>query len=137
MTRPVDAELWVACTSGPQLIGSRCRHCSTTVFPRQRSCPRCTGSDTEDRLLPSRGTLWSFTVQGFSPKAPYAGPAGDAFEPYGVGYVQLGDEVVVEGRLTVSDPESLRIGDPVRLVVVPLNDEVVTFAFAPDTGAAA
>jgi uncharacterized OB-fold protein len=131
MTRPVDSGLWVACTSRPQLVGSRCRRCGTTVFPRQPSCARCTASDNEDHLLPSRGTLWSFTVQGFPPKPPYAGPVGDAFVPYGVGYVQLGDEVVVEARLTESDPGRLRIGDPFELVVVPLNDEVSTFAFAP------
>jgi uncharacterized protein len=136
MTRPVDADLWVACTASPQLIGSSCRPCGTTVFPRQQSCPRCTSGDTEDRLLPRHGTLWSFTVQGFAPKAPYAGPVGDAFVPYGVGYVQLGDEVLVEARLTESDPDRLRIGDPLELVVVPLNDDVVTFAFAP-AGAAA
>jgi len=129
MTRPVDDTLW---TEGPQLIGSRCRSCGTTVFPRQQSCPRCTRTDNEDRRLPSRGTLWSFTVQGFPPKPPYAGASGADFVPYGVGYVQLGNEVVVEARLTESDPERLRIGDPVRLVVVPLNDELTTFAFAPD-----
>ena len=131
MTRPVDNGLWVACTSDPQLIGSRCRSCGTTVFPRQATCARCAASDNEDHLLPSHGTLWSFTVQGFPPKPPYAGPVGDAFVPYGVGYVQLGDEVLVEARLTESDPSRLRIGDPVELVVVPLNDEVSTFAFAP------
>jgi len=131
MMRPVDPDLWVACTAKPQLVGSCCRECGTTVFPRQRSCPRCTASDTEDRLLPSRGTLWSFTVQGFPPKAPYAGPTGDAFLPYGVGYVQLGQDVLVETRLTETDAAALRIGDPVELVIVPLNDEVTTFAFAP------
>jgi len=136
MTRPVDPDLWLACTAKPQLIGSGCRDCGTTVFPRQQSCPRCTSSDTEHRLLPSRGTLWSFTVQGFPPKAPYAGPVGDDFVPYGVGYVQLGDEVLVEARLTESDPARLRIGDPVELVVVPLNGDVVTFAFAPAEAAA-
>ena len=129
MTRPVDDTLWV---EGPQLVGSRCRSCGTTVFPRQQSCPRCTLTDNEDRLLPSVGTLWSFTVQGFPPKPPYVGPTGADYVPYGVGYVQLGDEVIVEARLTESDPERLRIGDPVRLVVVPLSDEVSTFAFAPD-----
>jgi uncharacterized OB-fold protein len=132
MTRPVDDGLWA---DGPQLIGSRCRSCGTTVFPRQQSCPRCTANDNEDRLLPTRGTLWSFTVQGFPPKPPYAGPSGADFVPYGVGYVQLGDEVIVETRLTESDPQRLRIGEPVRLVVVPLNDELSTFAFAPENAA--
>jgi uncharacterized OB-fold protein len=131
MMRPVDPDLWVACTAKPQLIGSRCRPCRTTVFPRQPSCPRCTANDTEYRLLPSHGTLWSFTVQSFPPKAPYAGPTGDAFVPYGVGYVQLGDEVLVEARLTESDPDRLHIGDAVELVLVPLNDDITTVAFAP------
>ena len=59
--------------------------------------------------------------------------------PYGVGYVQLesGDSgVIVESRLTENDPDRLRIGMPVELVIVPFTTddegrEVVTFAFAP------
>ena len=139
MTRPVDDDLWVTGTSGPQLVGSRCRPCGTTMFPRQQSCPRCTASDTEDRLLPALGTLWSFTVQGFEPKRPYLGPSGADFAPYGVGYVQLGEEIIVESRLTESDPDRMRIGDPVELVLIPVHDDVVTFAFAPasEEGAAA
>ena len=46
------------------------------------------------------------------PKAPpYAGIADpEGFEPFGVGYVELPDQVKVEARLTVSDPSALRIG---------------------------
>jgi len=56
--------------------------------------------------------------------------------PYGVGYVELDDEVRVEARLTESDAESLEIGMDMELVLVPFtNDddgnEVVTFAFRP------
>lgn len=79
--------------------------------------------------LPRTGTLWTFTIQGFPPKRPpYAGP--EPFEPYGVGYVDLG-EVKVESRLTVADPEVLRIGMPMQLVVEPFVDDAVSFAFAP------
>jgi uncharacterized OB-fold protein len=67
-------------------------------------------------------------VQGFRPKPPYAGP--EEFEPYGVGYVELPGEVRVEARLTVADPDRLRIGLPVELVIVPFGDKV-TYAFAP------
>ncbi len=50
--------------------------------------------------------------------------------------MQLGDEVRVESRLTESDPEHLRIGMELELVVVPFRTEadgteIMTFAFAP------
>jgi uncharacterized OB-fold protein len=54
--------------------------------------------------------------------------------PYGVGYVQLGDEVKIETRLT--QLEGLRIGMEMELVVVPFRtdddgNEIVAFAFRP------
>jgi len=63
-------------------------------------------------------------VQGFEPKPPYQGD----WTPYGVGYVDLGD-VIVEARLTESDPSRLRIGSDMKLVLVPLREGVQTFAF--------
>lgn len=133
-TVPVADGLFTWPSSDPSLIGGACRDCGTVTFPMQQSCPRCTGSDVEERLLDRTGTLWTFTVQGFPPKPPYAGP--EPFEPYGVGYVELGGQVMVEARLTESDPDRLRIGAPMELVVVPFRrddegNEVVTFAFRP------
>jgi uncharacterized OB-fold protein len=57
----------------------------------------------------------------------------DAFEPYGVGYVELPGEVRVEARLTESDPMRLAIGMPMELVLVPAPGagDVMTFAFRP------
>ncbi|WP_239334817.1 Zn-ribbon domain-containing OB-fold protein [Frankia sp. CiP3] len=133
-TRPVDDGLFVEGDDGPSLLASACRSCGTTAFPRQRSCPKCARMDMADRVLPRRGTLWSFTVQGFRPKPPYAGPAD--FTPYGVGYVELPGAVIVEARLTENDPRRLRIGDPMELVLVPLRTDddgtqVLTYAFSP------
>jgi uncharacterized OB-fold protein len=81
--------------------------------------------------LATRGTLWTWTVQGFPPKSPpYHPDEAMAFQPYGVGYVELPDQVRVEARLTESDPDRLRIGMTMELVIVPFGDQV-TFAFAP------
>jgi uncharacterized OB-fold protein len=133
-TRPVADDLFVERDGVPYLLGSTCRQCGTTTFPQQQGCPRCTQWDMEPRELPRTGTLWSFTVQAFCPKPPYAGPAD--FTPYGVGYVDLGGQVLVETRLTENDPDRLRIGSAVKLVLEPLREEpdgtqVLTFAFAP------
>ncbi len=118
----------------PQLIGSRCGDCAATTFPRQDRCPRCSGADMAELLLPRDGKLVAWTTQGFAPGPPYKGPTGDAFVPFGVGLVQLGDVVRVEGRLTENDPAALDFGQSVALTFVPLvtddaGDEIITFAF--------
>ena len=132
-----DVFTWPA--DDPQLIGGRCVACGSVTFPAPSSCARCGVTDIEQHLLPRRGTLWTFTTQEFLPKEPYAGgETMETFKPYGVGLVQLGDEVRVEGRLTTADVNELRIGMEMEVVVVPFRvdpdgDSVVTFAFKPVT----
>ncbi|WKG05452.1 Zn-ribbon domain-containing OB-fold protein [Mycolicibacterium sp. HK-90] len=124
----------------PQLIGSRCADCSAITFPAQPRCPRCSGANTSDTLLPRTGTLIAWTTQGFPPGPPYQGPIGKDFVPFGVGLVQLGDALRVEGRLTENDPAKLQFGMDVELTMIPIavDDadpdnpaEIVTFAFTP------
>lgn len=137
MRRPVADGVFTWPDDEPQLLGSRCVDCGNHMFPTQSGCPRCTGARTETVQLGRRGTLWTWTVQGFAPKSPpYLGPVGDDFEPFGVGYVELPGEVKVESRLTEASPDRLHIGMEMELVLVPLTtdangDEVVTFAFQP------
>ena len=123
----------------PRLTGGTCAACGTTTFPAQRSCPRCTGTDLRAVPLAETGRLWTWTVQAFEPKPPYA--ADGPFKPFGVGYVELAAEdgngaVLVESRLTTADPDRLAIGAPMRLTFIPLRRddsgaEVITFAFEP------
>jgi uncharacterized OB-fold protein len=133
--RPVAEGLFELTPEGPRLVGSRCRRCEIVTFPRQASCLRCTSGEVDEHLLAHHGTLWTWTIQCFRPKSPpYAGDeTAEDFVPYGVGYVELGREVRVEGRLTESDPERLRIDMPMALTLVPApgNPDAVTYAFRP------
>ena len=137
MTRALapDVSTWPA--ENPQLIGSQCSACGATTWPKQDRCPRCSGANMSELLLPRRGTLVAWTTQGFVPKLPYAGrETAETFEPFGVGLVQLGDDVRVEARLTEHDPAKLRFGMDVELVFVPFfvdqaGTQVMTWAFAP------
>ena len=94
--------------------------------------------ESEEVLLSTRGTLWTWTIQGFLPKTPpYAGTETlETFKPYGVGYVELPGEIVVETRLTESDPDKLKIGMEMEMVIVPFKEdeegnEIMTFMFKP------
>ena len=132
---PVAEGIFTWPSEEPQLIGSRCAACGIVIFPAQDSCPRCASTEMAEHLLSRRGRLWAWTTQEFPPPAPpYAGPTGAAFVPYGVGYVELADEVRVETRLT--NTEGLRIGIEMELVLMPFRtdddgNEVVSFAFRP------
>ena len=122
------------------LVGSRCSDCDAVTFPAQTSCPRCAGELVQPHVLARHGTLWTYTIQGFPPKTPYL-DADAPFRPFGVGYVNLGSEVLVESRLVANDLASLRIGMAMELVLEPFHrdqsgEDVVTFAFAPAAGTA-
>jgi uncharacterized OB-fold protein len=132
---PIAAGVFTESAGEPRLVGSRCAACAIVTFPSQASCPRCAATAMDEHLLARRGRLWAWTTQEFAPPSPpYAGPSGDAFVPYGIGYVELGGEVKVEARLTAAP--ALAIGMEMELVLVPFRtndagDEVVTFAFRP------
>lgn len=89
----------------------------------------------EPSPLPSRGTLWSYTVQRIAPKSPpYRGTT--PFAPFAVGYVELPDALIVESRLVDVEFERLRIGMPMELTSLPLyrdadGADVLTYAFRP------
>lgn len=123
----------------PTLIGGQCGQCATYTFPIRRGCPRCGADALQRRLLHRQGTLWSWTTQGFVPKAPFAGHhlAAEPFQPWLVGLVELPGQVRLETILVGVTAKEARIGIPVRLTTIPFRTdadgtEVVTFAFTPE-----
>ena len=122
-------------TDPPRLIGGRAKADGRVVFPMP------TGVEAERYEpveLPADGTLWSFTVQRFRPKSPpYAGHDDErSFQPFALGYVQLGDQVIVESRLEVDDFDRLRVGLPMTLALSPFRTapdgaEVLSYVFRP------
>jgi uncharacterized OB-fold protein len=112
----------------PRLLAGRCTQCDRVTFPPSERCLFCGGALTPERL-PSRGTLWTWTTQGFEPKPPYVPDDGE-FRPYGVGYVEFAGYLRVEGRLTEASPERLRIGMDMEIVALE-RPSGVTYAFRP------
>jgi uncharacterized OB-fold protein len=135
---PIDHRLLHLDADGTlRLLAAREREGGRVVFPT----PRDADPDRYEAIaLPHEGRLWSWTVQRFRPKSPpYAGP--EAFEPFAVGYVALGDAIIVEGRLTGAPLDGFAIGMPMRIVsqsfTLESGEERTTFAFAPSAEIAA
>jgi uncharacterized OB-fold protein len=112
-----------------RLVAGRCAACGDPLFPLRERCPACGGS-VERTLLPDRGTLWTWTTQGFEPKSPpYVRDEGE-FVPFAIGYVEFPGFLRVEGRLTESDPGRLQIGAEMRVVALERGG-TATYAFEP------
>lgn len=129
---PIDDRLLLINSDGTlELLAARDRESGRLVFPAPVEAD---SARYESVVLPREGRLWSWTVQRFRPKSPpYAGP--EAFEPYAVGYVALGDAIIVEGRLSGAALDGFAIDMPMRVVAEPFTLESgerrTTFAFAP------
>lgn len=137
MSTPVADGLFAETDDGARLIGSACQACGATFFPSTATCrdPRCSGTRTEPVALGPDGEVISCTVLHYPPPPQFSPPGG--VTPYAVALVDVGG-VHVAG-LVRGDPESVRIGDRVQLVVDTVRMDssgapVVTWMFAPQQG---
>ena len=102
-SRPLAEGLYRMADGAPRLLGGRRKSDGKIAFP----LPLGAQGELYDTVdLASEGRLWSYTVQRFRPKSPYAGPGDErSFRPYAVGYVELPGQIIVE-----SHSESARCG---------------------------
>ena len=134
---PIAEGLFTWPSNDPRLLGSKCNDCGTVTFPAQSGCPACCGNDTTVIEMARRGTLWTWTIQGFLPnRPPYDGPeTPETFKPFGVGYIELPGEVRVQARIKTADVEKLKIGMEMELVVEKYIErdgkDVVSYFFTP------
>jgi uncharacterized protein len=128
---PIAERLFVETPEGPRLIGGR--QGDVVVFPLPEG-PE--GERYAPVLLSASGNLWSWTVQRFAPKSPpYQGAdSPETFVPFVLGYVELPGETIVETRLVNVEPAQLKIGQPMRLKLVPFatkSGDRLIYAFEP------
>jgi uncharacterized OB-fold protein len=103
---------WDAATED-RLVLPRCRSCGSFIWYPRSFCPVCHDTDVEWYEASGRGTVYSFTV-AFRGPGPWS-----AHVPYVIAYVELEEGPRVLTNLVGIDPETVRIGDPVRAVFEP------------------
>ncbi|OBI44797.1 Zn-ribbon domain-containing OB-fold protein [Mycobacterium sp. E796] len=122
------------------LLGSRRRSTGVLKFPAERAelfdANPDVRADIEPIELPTEGTLFTFTTQEFPPPLPYKGHRSpDEFRPYIVGFIQLGERVLVESLIIGADASELRIGQQMvsstTTMATEAGDSLLTYAFRP------
>ena len=110
-------------SKGVRLTGSRCTTCETPYFPKSSRCHSadCDDSQMQDADFGPDGAIWSYSVQNYPPPPPAI--TREPYEPYALGVVDLDDGLRVVGRLTSTDPEEIRVGARVQLVVGALGED--------------
>ncbi len=131
---PIEAGFFTIPASGkeaPRLLGSRCKACAETFFPRRQICASCLSDSTEDVLLGPRGTLYTYTYV----HVPLLGSMRDQAGGYGVGQIDLPEGPRVQAVLC-GDRDEFQIGMQMELELETLRrneqgQDVVIFRFRP------
>src|SRR6476620_4609279 len=120
---------WDAALDG-RLLSSRCTNCGTFVLPPTPYCFVCQHHEFEWVELPGTGTIYSFTVVRHA-LAPQLANA----VPYVSGVIELDGTQGAGTRMICNivdcDPETVRIGDPVRVVFEKVSDTYAMPRFTP------
>ena len=111
---------WDAALEG-RLTAPRCSNCGTYVLPPQPFCFECQDQAFEWVDLPGTGTIYTFTVVRH-PLAPHLAEV----VPYVSGVIELDGTQGAGARLllniTDADPDTVGIGDKVRIWFDPISD---------------
>ena len=103
----------------------RCTDCGRLSWYPKPRCPHCMSAALDWERLSGHGTVYSYTVnrRGYGEYADKS--------PYVIAYVELAEGPRVLAHVD-TDPESVRIGAPVRLATGLGPDGQVRLTFVPD-----
>src|SRR5262245_7298899 len=113
-----------------RLVATRCTNCGTFILPPTVYCFACQHQEFEWVELAGTGTVYAFTVVRHA-----LSPHLEAVVPYVVGVIELDGTQGAGARMIANivdcDPDSVRIGDKVRIVFEPVSDTYAVPRFVP------
>jgi uncharacterized OB-fold protein len=104
-----SARYWREIPQRYRYEAAQCKKCGKIFFPPRLVCSGCRGREFAPTRLAQDGAIETFTIirvapTGFGDEAPYA-----------VGIIKLDDGAKLTAQIVDCEPESLKIGDRVRL----------------------
>lgn len=106
--------------SAGRLALKHCLDCDQPHYYPRAICPHCGSDRTEWRDASGRGTIYSYSV------CRRVGPV-----PFVIAYVTLAEGVTMLTNIVDCDLDSVRIGQPVKLVFKPTDGGPPVAMFAP------
>jgi hypothetical protein len=106
---PVNSEtqpFWDAAGEG-KLLYKKCAVCGEPHFYPRPHCPFCFSDKVEWQEASGRGTIYTYSVMRRAPV------------PYAIAYVTLAEGPTMMTNIVDCDLDSIKIGQPVRLVFKP------------------
>src|SRR5206468_181305 len=117
------AFFWEGAARG-ELLMQRCRMCGTLRHPPGPMCPSCGSQEWDTLRSTGRGEVYSFVV--------YHYPVIPPFEPpYVVALIALEEGVRMVSNVIDVEPEDVRIGMPVDVRFVAVDEELTLPMFVP------
>lgn len=121
---PETSEFWAATAEG-RLLLKRCNDCATVIWYPRALCPQCHSKDTSWFDAAGTGQVYSFTVSRRGEGA-YRESA-----PYVLAYVELEEGPRLMTNIVDCDPESVTVGQRVRVVFADTGEGSALIRFAP------
>lgn len=112
----VSAPYWEATKRG-ELLYQECPACGNRQLYPRACCTRCL-AEPEWRTASGEGVIHTFSVVRQNYAAPFA-----RWTPYVVAVIELEEGPRLMGNVVGTDVDEVRIGMPVRVRFVPLDDD--------------
>ncbi|MEO8187335.1 MAG: Zn-ribbon domain-containing OB-fold protein [Burkholderiaceae bacterium] len=116
---------WDAAAQG-KLIFQRCGECNNALSTPRLFCTHCMAESVQWETSTGLGSIYTFTVNHRAANAHMADKV-----PYVVAVVQLDEGVRMMANIVNVEPQSVRIGDRVRVRFLPLDDAISLPQFEP------
>lgn len=107
-----------------ELLIQRCASCGKLRHPPRPMCPSCQSLQWETVKASGKGTLHSFVVFHYPPFPPFE-------NPYVVGLVDLEEGTRLIANVIGVDPKAVKIGMPVQVEFVAVDEEMILPQFRP------
>ena len=120
----LDMQFWFDGAKEGRLLIQRCASCGTLRHPPGPACGRCRSFEWDALEASGRGTVYSFVVNHY-PQVP-------AFDyPLPVGLIELEEGTRLVADLVGIEPAEVRVGMPVQVEFVAVDDELTLPMFRP------
>lgn len=99
-----------------RLEGTVCGNCGAKHFPPRQVCPECKSTDLTPHEFDGHGKIYSFTTVRQAPLGH------EGYLPYVIGMIELDEGPMVEAQITDVNPEDVKIGQAVEMVIRKLRE---------------